>query len=220
MNLIQRIKDKSEKKRKEKRLGEIYHETLEINTLAKKTYFQYKEGWFPLIQRNLTKIITNAENKKIITPGTKVLELGSGTGSSSIIWAHNNYNVTGIEISEEHYDIAEKKMKELHKKSNCPGTMNFVKGSYFEIKPEQTNLKEFDIFFGYLWDSQVEPIAELFEKESKDGALCVIVSPNHTRFYKSFEKAQKDILLLSEFGEGMYQYRTPNGNLKRKHIYQ
>jgi SAM-dependent methyltransferase len=86
------------------------------------------EGWVP--QLWMWDKIQEAENKGIISPGQKVLELGSGNGSVLMLWAYKGYDVTGIEIQ---HTLAEYSKKALfrHKKLLANPKVRVIEGSYY-----------------------------------------------------------------------------------------
>ena len=175
------------------------------------------EGWIP--QLWIWDSIQNAENKGIISPGQKVLELGSGDGSVLMVWTYKGYDVTGIEIQPA---LARYSIEALskHKKLLANPRARIIEGSYYpqeyleyrEANPmsdsivleerllserrytpsdcpylmirccedvyEKHNfsLRDFDIFYAYLYSSQIPSVADIFKRYAKYDAKLFLVT--------------------------------------------
>lgn len=88
-----------------------------------------KNGWVPTPITTLCNIIENGEIKRYFNKGAKVLDLGSGTGSSSFVWAALGYDVVGIEISNNLFNIAQEALAKA--KPHLKNNITFIEGSYF-----------------------------------------------------------------------------------------
>jgi hypothetical protein len=85
-------------------------------------------GWLPA-GISLWNYIGYEEHKNNIKPGMKVLEPGSGSGSSALIWSYKGYSVVGIEYLDELFEKSSEnilKFKHLMKEP-----VKFIHGSYY-----------------------------------------------------------------------------------------
>ncbi len=62
---------------------------------------------------NLEFLTTMHYIQKYLKPGTKILEIGAGTGRYSIALAKMGYDVTAVDLTPKHVDIMKKKSKRL-----------------------------------------------------------------------------------------------------------
>ena len=157
--------------------------------------------------------IRGLENKGIIWPGQKVVELGSGPGNGSMIFAYKGYPVTLIEMQHALVELAKKYFTKYKRELNNPD-VRFIEGSYYpmeEIERRKANpmshtilleekilgnlgythsdnphlfidcwedvyekhkfsLREFDIFYAYLWNAQIPSVADIFRRYAKHDA--------------------------------------------------
>jgi SAM-dependent methyltransferase len=180
----------------------------------------------------LQHIIKLGEDNKAISKGLKVLDLGSGNGISSLIWANAGYEVTGIELHPELVDIAQDAVLQANTNYLINTIPKFYSGSYFPKKyidmrnqnvskaifmenefiensfqnkdksyvenfhpvcstdvyeTNDIDIKEFDIFYAYVWPVQSPSIVELFSLYARDDAkLCLINSYNHKNMSSVF----------------------------------
>ena len=184
--------------------------------------------WIPINFKNesmstgLQDIIRFGENNCVISKGSKVLDMGSGNGTSSLIWAKEGYTVTGIELHPELVDIALDATSYASAQSLINILPKFYSGSYFpkkyidmrnenkskavimekkfteeglqskfhfrsyserfhpicfkDIYENNTiDIKEFDIFYAYVWPVQSPSIVEMFSLYAREDAkLCLI----------------------------------------------
>lgn len=105
-------------------------------------------NWFPIHCRNssngpgLWEIIERGEAMGIFKPGMDVLNLGSGSGVSSMVWAARGYHVVGIEIEAKIVTCARAQVQKY--KRLFPQLPIFVQGSYFPVSylGERRNLEQ------------------------------------------------------------------------------
>jgi len=165
--------------------------------------------------------ITHEESLGNISPGQKVLELGSGSGDSILTWSYKGYPVTGIELNKELFIKSKELLEEYSDMQNAPITL--FNGSYYPkeyLKSRKTNeqilriekeykdylyahkasnvehlrhrfkpvcdvdiyatknidMKEFDIWYAYLWTYQVPSVLDMFKKYARDDAKILMIA--------------------------------------------
>lgn len=60
-------------------------------------------------------VITMKYIEKYLTPNSKIIEIGAGTGRYSLTLAEKGYDVTAVELVPHNIDIMKKKVKSFHK---------------------------------------------------------------------------------------------------------
>ena len=196
--------------------------------------------WVPMSFKNegmtigLQHIIQLGEDNNVLLKGSKILDLGSGNGTSSLIWANAGYDVTGIELHSELVEIAQDAVLQANNQSLINTIPEFYCGSYFpkkyidmrdSIKSKAVTIenkfieegmrnkfefnhyierfhpvcfndvyesnkiliKEFDVFYAYVWPIQSPSIIELFSLYAREDAkLCLINCYDPKRMCKLF----------------------------------
>ncbi len=92
------------------------------------------------IEQPPQELVELIESKKIQSP-SRVLDLGCGTGNYSVYLARSNFQVTGIDISEEAIRIAQKRAE----KEKLP--IQFISADLFSMPPTYTH--RFDFILDY-----------------------------------------------------------------------
>ncbi len=96
--------------------------------------------WYPInfqsqsIYFGLQDYIRMGETQGIISKGSNVLDLGSGNGISSLIWANAEYTVIGIELHPELVGVAQDAVLQASNQSLISAVPEFYTGSYFPKK--------------------------------------------------------------------------------------
>ncbi len=99
-------------------------------------------GWIPM-GRWLWHHIIEEEKAENIFPGQKVLELGSGSGSSTLSWSYAGYPIIGIELEERLASTSKRALLEYKKLQKAP--LKIITGSYYPkeyIEDRNNNLHE------------------------------------------------------------------------------
>lgn len=79
----------------------------------------------------LWDIIDAGEADGAIRQGQTVLDMGSGSGSSSLIWASRGYDVTGIELDKRLFDCSCRSFEQILQTLPLRGSVTLRHGSYF-----------------------------------------------------------------------------------------
>jgi hypothetical protein len=85
-------------------------------------------GWMP-VSINLWNYIRNEEHNRLMIPGQKVLELGSGSGCGLLTWSYKGYPVTGIELIADLEQKSRSLLAEYPELTKAPITI--LQGSYY-----------------------------------------------------------------------------------------
>jgi SAM-dependent methyltransferase len=139
------------------------------------------------------RAIKNAQHAhKIPRPPASVLDLGSGDGLTTILFAHAGYDAHGIEINDELIG----KSRENAQAAPTRGTVKFANGNYLppdiraKLQPRphllltdapdpyyalQKQPEEFDIFFIFPWPGQMDSVFEFFRQKAKPGAALLAI---------------------------------------------
>ncbi len=79
----------------------------------------------------LWDIISRGEELDLIRPGQTILDMGSGSGTSSIIWGHRGYIVIGIELYPELVRYSQQGIRKYKELFGKEGDIRIVEGSYY-----------------------------------------------------------------------------------------
>ena len=94
-----------------------------------------KTGFYSISHIELNREIENALSEGILKGNESVIELGSGLGLSSLVWAANGFNINGMEIDQELYSQSQIMLADLsHQKVLNGEAIKLVQGSYFPIE--------------------------------------------------------------------------------------
>ena len=136
---------------------------------------------FQRLENDRREIIPWLDSCKFLN-GQKILEIGCGTGSSSIALSEQNAEVTGLDIDEGSIKVAQKRA-EIYglninfKKLNSENLGDFYeKGSFDQI-----------IFFASLehmtLNERLNSLKSAWNLLNKDGFLTIIETPNRLWYF-------------------------------------
>lgn len=136
---------------------------------VKKYYAEYDEE-NRLIKDNAHKIefiTTTTYLNKYIKKGSKILDVGAGTGRYSFYYYEQGFDVTALELCEKHINIMVKKTEEL--KSN----LNIIQGNALDLSVFENDSFDVVLCLG--------PIYHLTDKVARDKCIkeCLrVLKPN------------------------------------------
>ena len=81
-------------------------------------------------------LITMKYIKKYLTPNSKILEIGAGTGRYSIALADMGYDITSVELVPHNIEILKSKIKAEHKIKVFEGNacdLSFIEDNTYDI---------------------------------------------------------------------------------------
>jgi 2-polyprenyl-3-methyl-5-hydroxy-6-metoxy-1,4-benzoquinol methylase len=121
-------------------------------------------------------------NKTVQLKGANILEIGCGTGSSTIALAEQGANVTGIDIDEGALKVARDRC-EIY---NIPATI--ISGNATEVYNELQSQK-FDLIIFYaciehmVYTERIECLRKYYDLLPKGACLCIVETPNRLWYF-------------------------------------
>ena len=134
------------------------------------------------------RAIKNAQHAhKIPRPPASVLDLGSGDGLTTLLFAHLGYDAHGIEINDS---LVGRSRENAHA-TQTKGTIKFANGNYLpadireKLQPRPHVIltdapdpyyalgkqpEDFDLFFIFPWPGQMDSVFKFFRTRAKTGA--------------------------------------------------
>lgn len=131
-----------------------------------KTYDEYLPH-FPVYKKLIGIVLENA----IISPGAKVLDVGIGTGNTSLsIFNKTPCKITGVDISDEMMNIAKAKAKEMG------AELELVKASADKMELEGTFVLAVAAFTIHHLEvnGKLEAFKRIYQHLSKEGRLILV----------------------------------------------
>ncbi len=139
------------------------------------------------------RAIANAQRAhKIPRPPASMLDLGSGDGLTTLLFAQLGYDAHGIEINDALVGMA----RENAQATQTKGTVKFAHGNYLpadiraKLQPQphliltdapdpyyalQKQPEDVDMFFIYPWSGQMDAVFEFFRTRAKPGATLLAI---------------------------------------------
>uniref|UniRef100_A0A7C3J6T3 Class I SAM-dependent methyltransferase n=1 Tax=candidate division WOR-3 bacterium TaxID=2052148 RepID=A0A7C3J6T3_UNCW3 len=121
-------------------------------------------------------------NKTVKLKNSNILEIGCGTGSSTVALTEQGAFVTGIDIDESSLNIAKERMKIYGLEAD------FLSGNCLELF-EKVKEKKFDVIIFYaslehmLYEERIESIKKYFSILSNGSFLIVVETPNRLWYF-------------------------------------
>lgn len=147
--------------------------------------------------------------ERYLTPNSKILEIGAGTGRYSIALADKGYDVTAVELVEHNIEIMKNKIKPEHNIKIFEG--NACDLSYIESDTYDIVLLLGPMYHLFRDNDKHKAISEAIRTAKRGGIIYSSYCNNDTTMYKMFYK--KKILSYLDSGlidENYHAYSSPN----------
>ena len=131
-------------------------------------------------------LITMKYIKKYLTPNSKILEIGAGTGRYSIALADMGYDVTSVELVPHNIEILKSKIKAEHKIKVFEG--NACDLSFIEDKTYDIVLLLGPMYHLFNDIDKHKALSEAIRVTKKGGVIYSAYCNNDTVIYKMFYK--------------------------------
>lgn len=122
--------------------------------------------------------------KKYLNPGSKIIEIGAGTGRYSLTLAEMGYEVTAIELVEHNIKILKNKVKTNH-------NIKVIQGNAYDLSQFSDNTFDMVLLLGpmyHLFNNNDKHLAlsEAIRLAKENGIIYVSYCNNDTSVYKFF----------------------------------
>lgn len=129
-------------------------------------------------------LITMKYIEKYLTPNSKIIEIGAGTGRYSVSLAEKGYDVTAVELVPYNIEILKKKVKPNHKIKIYEG--NACDLSFIESETYDIVLLLGPMYHLYNEEDKHNAISEALRVAKKGGIIYSAYCNNDTVMYKMF----------------------------------
>lgn len=131
-------------------------------------------------------LITMKYIERYLTPESKILEIGAGTGRYSIALAEKGYDVTSVELVPHNIEIMKKKVKSKHK-------INIYEGNACNLDFLESNTYDIVLLLGPMYhlfhdEDKNKAMSEAIRVAKKGGIIYASYCNNDTCMYKMFYK--------------------------------
>ena len=131
-------------------------------------------------------LITMKYIKKYLTPNSKILEIGAGTGRYSIALADMGYDVTSVELVPHNIEILKSKIKAEHK-------IKVFEGNACDLSFIEDNTYDIVLLLGPMYHlfndiDKHKALSEAIRVTKKGGVIYSAYCNNDTVIYKMFYK--------------------------------
>ncbi len=128
--------------------------------------------------------------EKYLTPDSKILEIGAGTGRYSVTLAEMGYDVTAVELVEHNIDIMKKKVKANH-------NITIHQGNACDLSLIESDTYDIVLLLGPMYhlfnnEDKHKALSEAIRVAKKGGVIYVSYCNNDTTAYSYFYR--KEIL--------------------------
>lgn len=129
-------------------------------------------------------LITMKYIEKYLTPDSKIIEIGAGTGRYSVALAEKGYDVTAVELVPHNIEILKKKVNPNHKIKIYKG--NACDLSFIESETYDIVLLLGPMYHLYNEEDKHNAISEALRVAKKGGIIYSAYCNNDTVMYKMF----------------------------------
>lgn len=131
-------------------------------------------------------LITMKYIKKYLTPNSKILEIGAGTGRYSIALADMGYDITSVELVPHNIEILKSKIKAEHK-------IKVFEGNACDLSFIEDNTYDIVLLLGPMYHlfndiDKHKALSEAIRVTKKGGVIYSAYCNNDTVIYKMFYK--------------------------------
>lgn len=137
--------------------------------------------------------------EKYLSPDSKVIEIGAGTGRYSLALAEMGYDVTAVELVPHNIDVMKKKVKSHHNIKIYEG--NACDLSMFESETYDIVLLLGPMYHLFTDEDKHKAMSEAIRLAKKDGTIYTSYCNNDTSIYKLFYKKK----ILDYLDKGLIQ---------------
>ena len=180
-----------------KEVIEFYNKYDEDNRLKSKTHLpEY--------------LITMKYIKKYLTPNSKILEIGAGTGRYSITLADMGYDITSVELVPHNIEILKSKIKTEHK-------IKVFEGNACDLSFIEDNTYDIVLLLGPMYhlfndSDKHKALSEAIRVAKIGGIIYSSYCNNDTTIYKMFYKKRiLDYIDKGLIDDNFHAYSSPNG---------
>lgn len=165
--------------------------------------------------------------EKYLSPDSKIIEIGAGTGRYSLALAKRGYDVTAVELVPHNIDVMKKKVKSHHNIKIYEG--NACDLSMFESETYDIVLLLGPMYHLFTDEDKYKAMSEAIRVAKTGGVIYSSYCNNDTSIYKLFYKKkildyldkgliQEDYHTISSSDEIFELYRKSDiDNLMKKH---
>ena len=154
--------------------------------------------------------------EKYLSPDSKIIEIGAGTGRYSIALAEMGYDVTAVELVPHNIEIMKKKVKTHHNIKIYEG--NACDLSAFENETYDIVLLLGPMYHLFTEEDKHKAMSEAIGLAKKDGVIYASYCNNDTSIYKLFYK--KKILDYLDKGLIKENYQTVSSSNEIFELYR
>lgn len=176
----------------------------------KEFYNKYDEENRLLSKSHLPEYLTTMRYiEKYLTPDSKILEIGAGTGRYSVALAEKGFSVDSVELVPHNIRIMKKKIKPYHK-------INIYEGNACDLSFIESGVYDIVLLLGPMYhlfeeEERHMAISEALRTAKKGGIVFAAYCNNETCVYKFF--ANREIIKQMKKGYVSKEFRATPKNV-------
>ena len=173
-------------------------------------YNNYDEDGRLLKKNRLPEYLTTMKYiEKYLTPNSKIIEIGAGTGRYSLELADRGYDITAVELVPHNIEIMKKKVKPNHNIKIYEGNacnLSFIESDTYDIV-----LLLGPMYHLFTDEDKHKAISEAIRVAKRGGVIYASYCNNDTCMYKMFYKKRiLDYLDSGLIREDYHAVSSPN----------